>query len=195
MTTITPPMKRSAVISSGGVYRYRLDRVWDDRPPATFIILNPSTTHVLHDDATIRRCLRVARALNCGGAAVISLYAYRATRPDHLFGAGSPIGPDNQEYIRNAVETATRLGSPLIGAWGRLATRSRVEEILRLPGADRITALAVTSNGMPALPRRLPAGARLLPWTMPAEKYPSRRWGASMSERTDSYVRGCILVP
>ena len=194
MTTTTPPMKRSAVISNGGVYRYRLDRIWDDRPPATFIILNPSAGDVLHDDPIIRRCLRFAQALNCGGTAVINLYAYRATDPDHLFGAGSPIGPDNQEHIRDAVWAAARIGSPLIGAWGRLATRSRVEEILRLPGADRITALAVTSNGMPALPR-LPTSPRLLPWTMPAERYPFRRWRVSMPERTDSYARRCILVP
>lgn len=80
-----PLVRRSAVVSDCGRYRYRLDRIWDTALPAvTFIMLNPSTADASNDDATIRRLAGTngfARRWGCGALIVVNLYAWRATTP------------------------------------------------------------------------------------------------------------------
>jgi hypothetical protein len=78
-------MISGATLSACGGYRYLLWRIWDDRLPiAVFIMLNPSTADAMLDDPTIRRCVGYARDWNCGGVAVVNLFAQRATNPKDL---------------------------------------------------------------------------------------------------------------
>lgn len=168
----------SALISENQLHRYHLTRDWDHlRPPATFIMLNPSTADHTSDDPTIRRCTRFARALGCGGLVVVNLYAYRATDPDDLFNPELPdadrIGLLNDSHIEAAALRAHHDGAPLIAAWGTRAEPGRVRQVLALPGMDRLTALAVTKAGHPGHPLYLPASARPKPWTPPAGYAPS----------------------
>lgn len=106
-----------AVISSDGVYRYRLWRIWNsDAPLMRWIMLNPSTADADVDDPTIRRCLGFARREHCGGIEVVNLYALRATNPVELGRHPRPEGPDNvKEWLAAWDEHPHAL---VVAAWG-----------------------------------------------------------------------------
>jgi hypothetical protein len=177
MSTVYPPdvdVRRSARVSPDGAYRYTLVRRWsfgmaEYRPPAQFIMLNPSTADAELDDPTIRRCVGFARALAAGGIVVVNLYAYRATKPADLFRAADPVGPEADDYLRHVARRAVLDDAPLIAAWGANAKPDRIAQALDViehAGArDRLTALGVTAAGAPRHPLYLPAAARPTPWS------------------------------
>ena len=70
-----------ASFSPCGTYRYTLWRRWSFVPPATFVLLNPSTADATRNDPTVERCERRARELGCGGIRVANLFALRSTDP------------------------------------------------------------------------------------------------------------------
>lgn len=168
-----PAMRRTAVISDCGRYRYRLGREnlpalrggpeIDPERTATFVMLNPSTADASIDDPTIRRCVDYARRWGFGALLVVNLYAWRATDPRELRGVEDPIGPDNDAYLTDAAMAATS-GSPLVAAWGANAAAERIAQVLALPGMDRLTALAVTKAGHPGHPLYLKADLMPQPW-------------------------------
>jgi hypothetical protein len=108
---------RSAIISPDGLYRYRLDRIWD---PGLwlllFCMLNPSTADADKDDPTIRQCMWFGEALGFGGIVVVNFHAYRATdwRALRLLDEATRVGPENLRHIAQAV-AETKGG---IFAWG-----------------------------------------------------------------------------
>jgi hypothetical protein len=160
-----PTRHASAVISTCGRYRYRLDRTWDAAlPVATFIMLNPSTADATVDDPTIRRCLGYAHAWGCGALTVVNLYAWRATKPADLWNAADPVGPGNDAYLTAAAQSATTSFGRLVAAWGAHADPWRIAEVLALPGMDRLTALALTKGGQPRHPLYLRASLTPQPW-------------------------------
>lgn len=176
MSGVYPPgatVRRSAKLSADGVYRYALVRRWsfgtlggDGRPPAQFIMLNPSTADAELDDPTIRRCVVFARALDAGGIVVVNLYAFRATKPADLWKAADPVGPDADQYIETVAQRSVTDGAPLIAAWGANARPDRVAralEVITAAGAT-LTALGVTKDGAPRHPLYLPSNARPEPW-------------------------------
>jgi len=70
-------MKKDALISSCGKYRYHLERHWGDVKPCLFIMLNPSTADGRKDDSTIKRCVAYAMSWGYGKLYVINLFALR----------------------------------------------------------------------------------------------------------------------
>ena len=107
-------MYRCAEIDPTGAYRYTLERTWDGGLPCIgWIMLNPSTADATQDDPTIRRCIRFSQSWGYGSLIVVNLFAHRATSPKDLFQAESPVGPNNDRYIRY---TWALCGS-LIAAW------------------------------------------------------------------------------
>jgi hypothetical protein len=119
---VMPAAARGAALSACGRYRYTLWRIWDEaRPPALFVMLNPSTADADVDDPTIRRCMRFARDLGYGGLLVGNLYAYRATNPDELDVVDAPIGRGNQTALYALVARA----GIVIAAWGAKPARGR----------------------------------------------------------------------
>lgn len=160
-TTTEKPAK-TAVISECGLYRYRLTRTWDEAlRPACFLMLNPSTADATKDDPTIRKIVKLARAWGCGGIVVVNLFAYRATDPMRLFdvfynpvavpGKGDPVGPDNDRYIREAVEQC----HPIIAAWGTkgvmMLRDQKVKQMLASIGVP-VMCLKSTKDGHPQHP-------------------------------------------
>lgn len=78
-------MKKGAVISDCGKYRYKLWRIWDDtKPKILWIMHNPSTADGDHDDPTIRRIINFSKSWGFGGLYVGNIYPYRATNPKDL---------------------------------------------------------------------------------------------------------------
>lgn len=117
-------------------YRYTLWRHWDDtKPPALFVMLNPSTADDVDNDATVERCQRRALAMQFGGLRVANIFAYRSTDPDALYGLADPVGPENDVAIVEATQ-----GAGIIvcgwGAHGKLHGRGEaVLALLRRAGA------------------------------------------------------------
>ena len=75
-------MRKSAVISSCGRFRYELRREWDEiLPPFVAGLLNPSIADADIDDPTIIRSFKRAKANGCGSLIVWNLGAGRATNP------------------------------------------------------------------------------------------------------------------
>lgn len=151
-------MMGSAVFSSCGKYRYRLERVLID--PAddvvinsvAFCMLNPSTAGAKLDDNTIRRCMSYARDWGYNRLIVVNLFAWRATFPMALYAHDiDPVGPDNDEHILMAAREADKL----VCAWGQhgalLSRASIVSNMLISEGIKRY-ALAFSKAGHPMHP-------------------------------------------
>jgi hypothetical protein len=108
-------MEGSAIFDETGSYRYLLRREWDGTGEAVgFIMLNPSTADAMTNDPTIRRCIGFARAWGYGSLWVGNLFAYRSRDPKRLLCVPDPIGPENDDYLRQLAGKVQRL----VLAWG-----------------------------------------------------------------------------
>ena len=167
-------MKKTAIISPCGRYRYRLTRGEGRLMPV--VMLNPSTADADVDDPTIRRLLGFAagiytdskKPVRCEweGIDVVNLYALRATDPTELRRAKDPYGPQQREHLD---EFCRQYGGEIIVAWGnnaepavvRLFT-SRLQKHLR---ADiLISCFGTNKNGWPRHPLYLPKTTLLTPY-------------------------------
>lgn len=166
MTELDTRVQYTAIISPDGQYRYRLARTWSDEPPATFIMLNPSTADAEVDDPTIRRCMGYARRWGCGGLVVVNLYGLRATNPADLWRTDDPVGPKNDDILTMALYRARSSTAPVIAAWGAHARPDRVEFVRYAARGSgvQLRALKVTKAGAPGHPLYLRADAELKPW-------------------------------
>lgn len=109
-----------AIISDDGVYRYVLWRRWDDGPRLTYAMINPSTADAAKDDATIRRCINLAKRDGYGAIDVVNLFAFRTSKPKIMLEAhkkGLDIcGPENKQWIFDVLSTS-ELAVAAWGAW------------------------------------------------------------------------------
>lgn len=118
-------MKKSAVISKCGNYRYELRRIWDEsKPLALFVGLNPSTADAEVEDNTSRVCINYAKRWGYGGLLLGNLFAFRSTDQAALFKAADPIGPGNDKALA-ALQDQTALVICAWGASGRHLARDR----------------------------------------------------------------------
>lgn len=156
-------IERWADISEDGLYRYALGRRWDvSLPECVFIMLNPSTADGSQDDPTIRRCISFAQDLGYGSLLVGNLYAFRATDPNVLFQAPEPTGGEANDSV---LADLMMRGELVIAAWGNHGKAARVHQVVGLPGAERLKALATTNSGAPRHPLYLPASATPTSWS------------------------------
>ncbi|WP_201724570.1 DUF1643 domain-containing protein [Streptomyces antimycoticus] len=150
-----------AVLDPTEQYRYWLTRTWaDDRPPALFVMLNPSTADALQDDQTIRRCTRFARDHGAGGIEVSNLFALRASKPSALVDHPDPVGPHGNAALLYA---AHRYRAAVLGwgSHGALFQRSRFIARFLAARQVRLYCLGRTAAGQPRHPLYLPASAPL----------------------------------
>lgn len=113
-------MEKSAILSSDGRYRYRLDRHTPGaKHKVLWVMLNPSTADHQQDDPTIRKCAGFTARLGFQSFMVGNLAAKRATDPKELLAAmrrrENIEGPDNVAHLRAMFDEA----SVVIAAWGR----------------------------------------------------------------------------
>lgn len=154
-----------AVISECGTYRYRLSRMtasplrWVKR--VCWVMLNPSTADEVNDDPTIRRVLGFSESWGCTHIDVVNLYALRATNPKELFAHLDPVGPENDEWIKEAAAGAELI----VAAWGahKMASGDRVQKVWNCAGRN-LWCLGVTKSGAPRHPLYLPATTQLQGW-------------------------------
>ncbi|HXT81423.1 MAG TPA: DUF1643 domain-containing protein [Acetobacteraceae bacterium] len=146
------PVRKHAVISSDGRYRYRLDRYWGTRPRLGFVMLNPSTADAELDDPTIRRCMGFARREGAGGIIVCNVYAYRATKPAELWGQRDPHGPENDAHLLELGRWAASVNSPIVCAWGALGNNTNRHTALLMQTGAQLVCLGKTKDGHPRHP-------------------------------------------
>lgn len=160
-------MKKGAVISPCGTFRYSLTRSWDEGLPVCgFIMLNPSTADAELDDPTIRRCIGFAKREGCGTLIVANLFAFRATDPKELPKAQDPIGPQNDAYIDALLLHAS---GPVIAGWGANGfARARAKDIATRTPPGHLKCLGTSLDGSPRHPLYLPLEAPLIDYRVPA---------------------------
>lgn len=117
--------------SDDGRYRWWYERRWSPGPTLCFVGLNPSTGDTDGKQRpTLGKVVGWARREGCGAVVVVNLFAFRATKPDALFGADIDIvGERTSEIIRQRSAEA----KVTLAAWGadpRAQTRAR--EVLPL---------------------------------------------------------------
>jgi hypothetical protein len=146
-------MRRDAIFSPCGQYRYVLRRSWARHlPTVLFIALNPSTADHRVDDPTIRRCIGFAKSWGFGRLAVGNLFAYRSTDPKRLRIADDPVGPMNDRWLTTLASRAELT----VAAWGvHGSLHGRADAVVsRLTGLHH---LGITRHGHPRHPLYLPS--------------------------------------
>ena len=150
----------SAIISSCGTYRYRLERpdVFGDFSTA-IIMVNPSTADATDNDATIRKLIGFRNLKGWGHLIVGNLFAYRATDVRELATASDPMGPENDDRLAEIFDDAQQV----VFAWGptaklpqRLRDRWRhVDALARKMGHAPLCIGATAKDGQPRHPLML----------------------------------------
>ena len=149
-------MKKGAIISECGQYRYHLWRTWDDdrfKPRLAFIMLNPSTADAENDDPTIRRVINFAKAWGYGGIDIFNLFAYITSSPKILYDnykkGVDVIGSKNNDTL---IELKLKGNNyDIVFAWGaQKEYKSRIKYVEKLfPFAE---CLKKTKEGYPCHP-------------------------------------------
>ncbi|MCL4266993.1 MAG: DUF1643 domain-containing protein [Anaerolineae bacterium] len=141
-------METSATISPCEQYRYELRRVWDDGGALVlFVCLNPSVADGELDDHTSRVCIQYARRWGYGGLLMGNLFAYRSTDPVALYQVADPVGPENDDWLKQLQDQAALV----VCAWGaRGAYQNRDEAVLAFLQSPHC--LVKLKNGRPGHP-------------------------------------------
>jgi len=144
-------IERTAVFDRSGDYRYQLGRRWSNDAEVAFVMLNPSRADAFIDDPTLRACIQFAQRWAFGSLTVVNLFGYRTPHPKVLKQVSDPVGPENDEYIAKAVETADRV----VLAWGNgggwLARDRTILNLLK-PHQDKLHYLQLNRSGHPRHP-------------------------------------------
>jgi hypothetical protein len=149
-----------------GEYRYSLTRLWDQDNPRNiiFIMLNPSTADGEQDDPTIRKCVKFSQKWGFGCLTVLNLFAYRATNPKALLAVPDPVGPYNNQLIKDL----TGETDLVVCAWGSSVPKliePRAQEVLEILTKNRIQPKALRisqKTGQPYHPLYLPDDLQLV---------------------------------
>lgn len=131
----------SAIISTCGKYRYRLERtVGMEGPVYAFFGVNPSTADANLNDATVRKWIGFTKVLGGSRFIVGNVFAYRATDVRQLAGVDDPYGDDIGDHVTDIIEES----DILVPCWGNT---SKVPP--QLQGAFDVLMDALLSSGKP----------------------------------------------
>jgi hypothetical protein len=157
--------KSTAAFSDCGRYRYVLDRRWTVGPICVFIGLNPSTATADSDDATVRKCVALARTWGFSGMTMANLFAVRCRYPQILSTHQDPVGPENDRFLLPAIEQA----QTAVAMWGNQGLKSyglsarRDQDILAL--RDDWQCVGITKRGAPRHPLYISSASTLMTFT------------------------------
>jgi hypothetical protein len=158
----------SAILSSCGTYRYRLERdVAMDGPVYAFFGVNPSTADASINDQTVRKWIGFVKLWGGSRFIVGNVFAHRATDVTELRTVQQPVGPDNFGHLERIAADA----DVLIPCWG---DRAKVPRTLHhwidktaafLLAQDKpVRAFGFSKGGDPLHPLMLPYTTELVPY-------------------------------
>lgn len=144
------PMHRGATISQSGVYRYTLDRLWDETlPRICWILLNPSTADAEQDDPTNRKGIAFSKRWGFGACVFVNLFAFRSPHPKVMKKHPAPVGPLNNYHVLKEAGRADKV----VVAWGRDGKHHRRDaEVLKLLKGIELWCLGTNQDGTPKHP-------------------------------------------
>lgn len=150
-------MRRSAIISICGLYRYELRRIWDDSLPLLPVcMLNPSLADGEREDPTLLALIHFARLWGYGGLLIVNFYAFRSPSPKEMFAQGHhAFGPDNDNHIKSAIRYARDNGGKLLAAWGNDGIVGGYHTYFTMLARDHgveLICLGTTNSGCPKHP-------------------------------------------
>ena len=157
--------KSTATFSDCGRYRYLLERRWDEGPNCLFVGLNPSTATADSDDATVRKCVALARTWGFSGMTMANLFAVRCRYPQILSTHRDPIGPENDRFLLPTIKEAPTV----VAMWGNHGLKSyglspqRDKDILAL--RDDWQCVGITKRGAPRHPLYVASSSTLMNFT------------------------------
>lgn len=174
-------IKRSALVSDCGQYRWTLTRTWRAGPHVCFIGVNPSTADHRTDDPTVRRWTHFASAWGYGGFVAVNLYPFRSPNVAacRKWADWENNGPD--WYARDRIidnldivaEEAQR-AALVVACWGATAWNDMwidhaVERIQGTEPFPAIHCFGKTAGGAPIHPmargvHRVPDDAKPVVW-------------------------------
>ena len=170
-------MRREAVISRCGLFRYELRRIWNEQLPMLVVcMLNPSTADAERDDQTILTLIHFARLWGFGGLLIVNLCAFRSSHPTDLLTAADRFGPNNENHLRLAMSYAAERGGRLLVGWGndgeRFANVRWFMERAQQRGIE-LVCLGTTDSGAPKHPmarglHRIPRDQQPMAWKVAA---------------------------
>jgi hypothetical protein len=112
-------------------------------------MLNPSTADEVQDDPTIRRCISFAKREGYTYMTVVNLFALRATNPKELLSHPDPVGPLNDQRIKEMIDE--HKNGAVVAAWGAHPfAKKRAEEVKKKFGP--FLCLGTSKNGSPRHP-------------------------------------------
>lgn len=160
----------SAILSSCGLYRYRLERdVAMDGPVFAFFGINPSTANATEDDATVRKWTGFVKRWGGRRFIVGNVWPLRSTDVKAL--ATAPrwldVMRENEQHILNIAAEA----DTLVPCWGDRAKVPRAMHneldallsLLRGTGKP-VMHFGLTKGGDPKHPLMLGYDTPLVPW-------------------------------
>ena len=181
-----------AKFSECGRYRYLLQRQWGDEDLCLFIGLNPSTATADSDDATVRKCVALARTWGFSGMTMANLFAVRSRYPQALSTHQDPVGPENDRFLLPAIEQA----HTVVAMWGNHGLKSygqstrRDQYILSL--RDDWQCIGITKQGAPRHPLYAASSSNLANFTEELSKFshgqPRPEWSGRLSSNR---THGC----
>lgn len=157
---------KTARISACGKYRYTLTRPArisnPSKPPAVLCMLNPSKASADIDDPTITRCWGFADRWGCDGLIVVNAYALRSTEPDNLWLHPDPVGPENNDVLREVAAEHKYI----ICAWGTKAKPDRIAQVIEIFSAAEagLGCLGYTKDRHPKHPLYIRGDQVLIPF-------------------------------
>lgn len=163
-----------SVLSQCRTFRYRLVRVWDSQKPRLGVVGHSwSTTNEWRSEASVRRCVRFARAWGYGGIDLGNLFGLRAKDPRKLATVADPIGPDNDAHLA-AMSADNDL---IVLAWGARADPDRAHAVAQMLWhcsercGGSLAVLGWTERGQPRHPLYVPKDTTPECLTLGAEGY------------------------
>lgn len=114
-------------------------------------MLNPSTADAFNDDPTIRRCISFAEREGCTDLTVVNLFALRSTDPKKLIKHPDPVGPLNNQRIKEMIERHKSFGV-IVAAWGANKFAQERGELVKLFWSPDILCLGKNKDGSPKHP-------------------------------------------
>ncbi len=121
----------------------------------TWIGLNPSVADETRLDPTLRRIRTLSAAWGYNGFIMTNLFALVSTDADQLYSEADPVGPENDRYIRQAVQET----GVVIAAWGTVGGhQNRCAAVLKMISGVKMLCLKKTKDGYPTHPLYVAAG-------------------------------------